>query len=292
MSLFEQIFSVIHKRFRTLLGFSVDPIISVDEHEDKSSNEFVLSYDDLIFNPMIRKYFNSGFYNVGYWEEGIPTQKLACHKLVDKLLSFVIQEPKTVLDVACGFGATTKKLKDRWSESQVVGINFSERQIQRCCENTPLCSFKVMDATKLTFGDSQFDLLMSVEAAFHFNTRRDFILEASRVLKPSGHLILTDIIFNHLNLSDSWLVPQCNHLDNIRDYEILLAETGFDNIYLEDATDLCWKSFCNNLETWVDAEYSLGKVEHKEWQNWKASLPILINDVRHYMIISATKISS
>lgn len=35
MSLFEQIFSVIHKRFRTLLGFSVDPIISVDEHEDK-----------------------------------------------------------------------------------------------------------------------------------------------------------------------------------------------------------------------------------------------------------------
>ncbi|MBL1208606.1 class I SAM-dependent methyltransferase [Geminocystis sp. GBBB08] len=291
MPLLKQIFSSINKRIEKFL-YSSTTAISTVETEDKSTDQSLQSYDKLIFDPLIRKYFDSEFYNVGYWEKHIHTQNLACHNLVDKLFSFVIKKPSTILDVACGLGATTQKAKNRWIEAQVIGINFSEKQIQRCRQNAPLCSFKVMDATELAFPDSQFDLLMSIEAVFHFNSRQDFILEASRILKPNGNLILTDMIFNPTNLSESWLVPQCNQIDNIRDYEILLTEAGFENRYLEDATDLCWKSFCNNLETWVDAEYSLGKVEYQEWQKWKDSLPTLINDVRHYMIVHATKVSN
>lgn len=291
MSLLQQFFLSVNKKFEKFLNSSIAATATV-ETEDKSTDQFVLSYDKIIFGSLIRKYFDSEFYNVGYWEQHIHTQNLACHNLVDKLFSFVIKEPSTILDVACGLGATTQKAKTRWPEAQVVGINFSEKQIQSCHQNAPLCSFKIMDATELAFPDSQFDLLMSVEAAFHFNSRQKFILEASRVLKPSGHLILTDIIFNPTNLSDSWLVPPCNHLENIRDYETLLTKAGFENIYVEDVTDLCWNSFCNNLGTWFDAEYSLGKVEYQEWQKWRMPLSILINDVRHYMIVSATRVSS
>jgi ubiquinone/menaquinone biosynthesis C-methylase UbiE len=45
-----------------------------------------------------------------------------------------------------------------------------------------------MDAARLAFADAQFDAVICVEAAFHFDTRAAFLREALRVLKPAGAL--------------------------------------------------------------------------------------------------------
>jgi ubiquinone/menaquinone biosynthesis C-methylase UbiE len=45
-----------------------------------------------------------------------------------------------------------------------------------------------MDAVEMDFADHSFEQIICVEAAFYFNTRRQFLQEAWRVLKPGRNL--------------------------------------------------------------------------------------------------------
>jgi ubiquinone/menaquinone biosynthesis C-methylase UbiE len=83
-------------------------------------------------------------------------------------------------------GATTQAIKTKWESTTVTGINISAMQVEHALKNAPTCQFHQMDATQLTFPDDSFDLILCVEAAFHFDTRKDFLREAFRTLKKRG----------------------------------------------------------------------------------------------------------
>ncbi len=136
-------------------------------------------YDTLISRPLIIEYFdNSGFINFGYWDSNTRDQKQACENLMEKLLAFIPNKTGTILDVACGTGATTRYLLKYYSPQNITGINISEKQLGRARANAPGCNFMIMNATNLEFEDSSFDNIICVEAAFDFKTREKFLKEA------------------------------------------------------------------------------------------------------------------
>ena len=49
------------------------------------------------------------------------------------------------------------------------------------------------DAVRLPFADGSLDGIISVEAAFHFRSRKAFFAECYRVLRPGGVLSMSDI---------------------------------------------------------------------------------------------------
>ena len=49
------------------------------------------------------------------------------------------------------------------------------------------------DACDLPIRDASFDRVLCIEAIFHFASRRTFFLEAARVLRPGGALVLSDM---------------------------------------------------------------------------------------------------
>lgn len=237
------------------------------------------TYDDLILDPLLREYFGpAGYYNVGYWDNGCRNQEEACDRLVERLVADV-ERPARVLDAGCGLGASTRLLARKWPEAAVLGVNNSVRQLNVANGLRRLAG----DASQLAVRDDAVDVVVSVEAAFHFRTREAFLREAARVLVAGGQLAMSDILFQGTSWPGAWTVPPENAVADVVTYRRLLERAGFGEIAIEDATDVCWNPFCGNLRTWI------GHQSGVDVSQWDAMIAQLRNQtVRHYVIVSAT----
>jgi len=249
--------------------------MSADALEASLAPRFAVRYDELMAQPWVDAFYGgSGFFNTGYWTNGITSPRDACVRLMDELASRLPPAPATLLDVACGFGATTADLARRFPNARITGINLSEGQIARCRERLSSAEFAVMDATALDFEDAMFDAVISVEAAFHFSTRERFFAEAARVLRPGGRLVLSDILYSDPSVVGGWMVPSANRITKLDTYNAQLAAAGFEDIELVDATPECWIAFCRALGTFIGSNDLTDRLERC---------------VAHYVLASASK---
>ncbi|MES0872756.1 methyltransferase domain-containing protein [Sinimarinibacterium thermocellulolyticum] len=105
-----------------------------------------------------------------------------------------------VLEVGCGYGACAVRYARAFGAKSIIGIDITPTRIEHGNEYvkqhglSDTITLRLGDATRLDFPAAQFDKLIAVECAFHFDTRRDFLREAGRVLRPGGTLVLTDLI--------------------------------------------------------------------------------------------------
>jgi cyclopropane fatty-acyl-phospholipid synthase-like methyltransferase len=202
-------------------------------------------YDQVFYSGggLIASLFSeTDFRNIGYWDDSTADLEHAGRRLQDKLLASIPAKTGRILDVACGMGASTRRLLDHYPANDVWAINISERQIESTRANAPGCHAMVMNAVDLRFEDGFFDAILCIEAAFHFETRRRFLEEAHRVLKPGGRLVLSDVLFTSAERLEQYPVfpSRANHLDGVGAYRALLAEVGFTDIAVEDARPQVW----------------------------------------------------
>lgn len=187
---------------------------------------------------------DTDYRNIGYWTDGATTQKQASERLQDALLDFIPEKSGRILDVACGMGASTRRLLDHYAPENVWAINISEKQIETTRRNAPGCQAQVMNAAEMTFEDGTFDNILCIEAAFHFETRRKFLEHALRVLKRGGRLVLSDVLFTSRERLAQYPVfpgPE-NHLATAADYRDLLSEVGFGDIIINDVSKDVWRA--------------------------------------------------
>jgi MPBQ/MSBQ methyltransferase len=166
-----------------------------------------------------------------------------------------------VLDVGCGIGGSSRILARDYG-FDVTGITISPGQVRRAQELTPAAltaRFQVDDAMSLSFPDSSFDMVWSVEAGPHMPDKAVFARELMRVLKPGGTLVLAD--WNQRDdrsvplkgwekpvmrqLLDQWSHPA---FSSIEGFSELLEATGLVNgkVTTDDWT-------AQTLPSWMDS---------------------------------------
>jgi len=110
-------------------------------------------------------------------------------------LDFLISYCQTnfkVLDLGCGSGRLYSVLKEK--NIDYLGVDFSQKLIDQAVLENPGGNFKLADVLNLPQDLKDFDLIYSLAVWHHipsYKLRLKFLLEAKRVLKKGGLLILT-----------------------------------------------------------------------------------------------------
>jgi erythromycin 3''-O-methyltransferase len=137
-----------------------------------------------------------GWLNLGLWEgEGDEDEApVAVRRLVERLASG-LPTGGAILDVGNGLGVQDPVISHVARPASLVALNITESQLRAGRPNLQQAGAHPVagDATRIPLAGATMDGLISVEAAFHFSSRRRFFDEAARVLRPGGVLAMSDV---------------------------------------------------------------------------------------------------
>lgn len=167
------------------------------------------------------------FWNFGYWEPDTPGMARASEQLLQHLLGKVVSPAGRALDVAFGSGESTRRLCELFGAANVVGINVAQDQLEAARGRGVQCQLLLMDAAQMQFAPDTFDLVLCIEAAFHFRSRAEFLRRAHTVLKPGGRLIMSDLLLRSGHGLDPQIFPPENEVHAPEEYRAVFTAAGF-----------------------------------------------------------------
>ncbi len=157
--------------------------------------------------------------------------------------------PKTILDIGCGGGATIQNLLKRYPEAQIVGVDFSEVAVELSTKlNKDAINkgqVKILKATleNLPFKNDSFDLVLSINTYFFWD---DFItgLEAiKKVLKNNGTMLLLGDSYKGVDLTEDVQEINRNYqlkLKSPEEFKSALKKLGFKDIIIKTKEKEQW----------------------------------------------------
>lgn len=124
------------------------------------------------------------------------------------LQRLTISPTATVLDLGCGTGVLLQQLADRYPTAQLAGLDTSAAMLAIARHKLPSSvELQLGEVDQLPFQDHAFDWVISTSAFHYFRNPSQALREMKRVLKPQGHLVLTDWCrdYRTIQVLDRWL---------------------------------------------------------------------------------------
>lgn len=151
-----------------------------------------------------------------------------------------------LVDLGCGMGATMRYALKQFKNLIAYGVTISEFQLKHGNE---LLKGKNGIIIKENYNDTSFqsnffDSAVAIESFCHSGHDKKSIQETFRILKPKGKLVIADAFlkkevsqlcygshFTYQRLCRHWSLKK---IEQIKNYEQELKDTGFSNVKIED----------------------------------------------------------
>ncbi|MFC4586717.1 methyltransferase domain-containing protein [Sphaerisporangium corydalis] len=203
-----------------------------------------------VSNLVLVELWDDNFHH-GYWlsEDDESSNKVATDRLTDLLIEKSgLGRGGRVLDVGCGIGTSAFRLAGI-SPAEVVGVSNNQAQIDEANRRSAALglagrvTFEFADVLSLPYDDDAFDVVWVFEALMHMDRSRT-LLELRRVLRPSGRIVITDLLrHGPLDEADERTVRE--HLEEMHsspllpeaEYRALVAEAGLELDELLDVSE-------------------------------------------------------
>lgn len=171
----------------------------------------------------------------------------ASQKLLTRLAAL---RPGKVLDIGSGLGGL-QRLAANNLDLDIVGLDITHALNNINQELSGLCNTSTQaitgDANQMPFADQHFDAIVFQHSLLNMPDAQQVLQECQRILKPSGHLILHEVIQGHAHDTMRYPVPwarnaETSHLRTEADLVALLAPC-FEILGLDDWSEdaLLWR---------------------------------------------------
>jgi len=177
-------------------------------------------------------------------------------EIADKLLVRIAREftPLTILDVGCGTGYLTVRLKDNFPQAEVIGLDFAQGMLEVARQKHDDIAWVLADGNNLPFSNATFDVLTSNTAYQWAEELSRVFSEACRVLTPDGVFACTIFgyntcyeLFQSLNeasggtlqfirLPDQAKIRESLHVSGFQDFKIDCEQIKVEFKDMEDLT--------------------------------------------------------
>jgi SAM-dependent methyltransferase len=145
-----------------------------------------------------------GWLNLGLWDGPGSEDEAeeACRRLVRTLAS-ALPAGGVLADVGNGLGTQDPLIAQTARPRRLVAMNITEWQLAQGRDRLREAGAAPVagDAARMPLASGSVDGIISVEAAFHFRSRKAFFDECYRVLRPGGVLSTSDISVERWPLS-------------------------------------------------------------------------------------------
>ncbi|KAG0241863.1 hypothetical protein BGW41_005209 [Actinomortierella wolfii] len=285
-----------------------------------------------------------GWLGMGLWPKDgtkIPYRE-ACQAMVRKVTAGLnIDATSHLLDVGFGCGDQTVYMAELYGPKRITGITIEplqhyagEQLVLNSRSRTPNTSIElyVADASnlldflkehpqvlgsRLENGQSPlpssslwtqrcFTHIISIDSAYHYNTRRKFFEQAYAVLEPGrGLLAMADVIprrhppmtgikgWMFRQFSRWYLKVPLENMQTLEEYRQMLEEVGFQEIEIETVEDQVFLGWADFISTQLRVLKSVGLVRPRVgWSFWLLQNVLRSVDrskTMHFIIVKARR---
>jgi SAM-dependent methyltransferase len=131
--------------------------------------------------------------------------------------------PSGVLDAGCGTGRLLRKIRQRWPDTKLYGIDPAEGMINKAREMMPDATFILGSAESIMLPDSSVDFVISTTSFHHWEDQNRAIQEIYRILRKGGYFVLAEVTLSGFLLK----ISHHGHICNPGEIRKMFEDSGF-----------------------------------------------------------------